>query len=132
MKKDRLIKIYILKAAEKNFAAHCCQNKKYRGVLYREKESLYKKALELLKSSKHSKIKYKKERRPDQNGYASHIFYFEWNEGGEKIQFSFHCPLPIDSKDKNYFIEGVESIQWNGIKGKDLENYKKLKDKYLN
>lgn len=102
----KIIRLIILAQAA-NTSAHYADYYE-RKDFYKAKERLYKKALALLNTSKHSKISYVMREEPDQNGYPSTIRYFEWKEdflGGKKIQFSFHNPRETTP------TKGVKSIK---------------------
>ena len=80
-------------------------------------------AINLLKQSRHSRIQYKIERKPDQNGCDSNVIYFEWVDNGKKIQFSFHQP------NAPYTKQGDYTIKWDRLIGGCKEKYYELRTK---
>ncbi|HBF67971.1 MAG TPA: hypothetical protein DDW20_01450 [Firmicutes bacterium] len=125
--KDIKIIRFIILAQAANTSAHYADYYE-RKDFYKAKERLYKKALALLKTSKHSTISYVEREEPDQNGYPSTIRYFEWKEdflGGNKTQFSFHNPREATP------TKGVKSIKWTHLKGEGDILLKKLARYYF-
>lgn len=91
--------------------------------LYGKKDRLLKEAWTMLRSNPHSRIKYKIENRPDQNGYDSLILYFEFNYKGEHYQFSFHN---FNFKTFGRKTRGNKNIVWEGIPGQGTKNYYRI------
>lgn len=94
-----------------------CHRLEYYGI----KDHSIQKAVLILNGAKHSSIHYRIEGKPDQNGFPSKIFYFEFMFKGEFYQFSFHKPY---GKEKPC---GDKNIAWDGEKGGCIERYIHLK-----
>lgn len=109
---------YILKAQEMSDLAKAKEENKY--FFYNQKEIYINKALNELKTKKHSNVSYKIQKGPDQNGYPSNIFYFEFKIKGKKYQFSFHQPRG------NKKPQGDLKIKWNRHIGGCQQAYKEL------
>lgn len=109
---------YILKAQEMSDLAKAKKEDKH--FFYKKKEEYLQKALSELRKQRHSNVSYKIERGPDQNGYPSNIYYFEFKVKGELYQFSFHQPRG-DKKP-----QGNKNIKWNRRIGGCQQAYKEL------
>lgn len=109
---------YILKAQEMNSLAKAKEEKKH--FFYKQKEIYIKKALNELKTKRHSNVSYKIEKKPDQNGYPSNIIYFEFKVKGKLYQFSFHQPRG------NKKPQGDLKIKWDRCIGGCQQAYKEL------
>lgn len=90
MKMDRLIKALIVEAQNASDAAKASYYTNDRYYFYHLKQSLLDKAVSILENIKHSRIQFRVVSDLDQNGCPSFVYYFEWKENGNTIQFSFH------------------------------------------
>ena len=121
-RETKIIKL-ILKAQWANNKAHGGDKK-----LYSFKHQNVCLAIKLINNTAHCSIIYKIEEAPDQNGFPSTIYYFEWKEpalNGRRIQFSFHKPREKGG------THGVKSISWTKNKGECEKLYQKLEKVYF-
>lgn len=109
---------FILKAQEMSDLAKAKREDKY--FFYKKKEEYIKKALSELRKQRHSNVSYKIEKGPDQNGYPSNIYYFEFKVKGKLYQFSFHQPRG-DKKP-----QGNSKIKWDRHIGGCQQAYREL------
>lgn len=108
----------ILKAQHVSELAKQAYSYKARTAYYARKDAYIRRAVELVRGQKRSRIRFRVEVAPDQNGYRSNVFYFEFNMKGKHFQFSFHNPKA------DVPPMGDPTIAWDGAKGACVERRK--------
>lgn len=125
---DKKVVQLILKAQQNSSAAKEALDYDESKRLYGIKDKCLSEAFHILKGERNSRIQYMVQARPDQNGHASLVIYFEFNYKGKHYQFSFHNfnfkvfgLKPNDAK-----TIGNKAIVWNGVIGGCNKNYQEI------
>lgn len=120
---DKIIIHHILEAQKYSDAAKRAESYTSAQAIYKLKDRHLVEAVRSLEGARNSRISWKIEHKPDQNGHPSIIVYFEFKIQGKQIQFSFHNfnwkAFPVK--------KGKSSIQWNGVIGGCREAYRLIK-----
>lgn len=120
---DKTIIYHILEAQKYSDAAKRANSYYSSQRIYGLKDRHLVEAVRALEGARNSRISWKIEHKPDQNGYPSIIIYFEFKIQGKQIQFSFH-----NFNWKRFPVEkGKNSIQWNGEISGCLKAYRFIK-----
>lgn len=107
---DKKVINLVLEAQKASDKAKKAAHINERSFWYKQKDYRLVEAIRTLEGVQSSRISWKVEHKPDQNGHPSIIVYFEFKLNSKQYQFSFHNfnwrKFPVE--------KGKKTIQWNG------------------